>query len=965
MEQKPPATAAAARDEDGLLAGDLDLMEEFLDLADFWHHPAGGASSPTTATPFSPLFDIGSSLTTLTPPPQLAAAGEDDEAEMPWTIQTPATAAEEPTVKERLRRALDRMAARRGGGGGDGDGELLLQVWVPTRIGDRQVLTTCGQPFWLDRRNSRLASYRTVSMKYQFSADETARAGLGLPGRVFVGRVPEWTPDVRYFSTEEYPRVQHAQFFDIRGSVALPVFEPRSRACLGVVELVLTTQKINYSAEIENICDALKEVDLRSSDVSSDPRSKVVDASYQAIVPEIMDVLRAVCDTHNLPLAQTWIPCIFQSKSGTRHSDEKYNYCVSTVDEACYVRDRSVLGFHQACSEHHLFRGEGVVGRAFGTNEPCFSPDITAYGKTQYPLSHHAKLFSLRAAVAIRLRSVRTGSLDFVLEFFLPLKCIKTEEQRDMLNSLSNTIQQVCYTLRVVTAKELVDDERYEVSQPTRPEFYAKSVHENLDELCSGINVPGRTASVEASEEVSSWIASLVDAQNKGAKGEIDVDLPFEFSKQDDEGFSVTAGWHTSPVIAPEGSIFSGFKKDEDYDVKENTCSSDPSHSNSDKAVEKRRTKTEKTVSLQDLRKHFAGSLKEAAKNLGVCPTTLKRICRQHGINRWPSRKIKKVGHSLKKLQMVIDSVHGPDGTVQLSSLYENFTKTTWSERELQGDVNFPASEQNFQLEPSVPDRPCEGRFTSHTSGSNSLSPSCSQSSNSSLGCSSVPKPHQQHGSAPQLAVKQEISMDENHCSTLIKSTSHAEADLQMFVEERPATLFRSQSQVLLSEHIPTENILNLNVQKATSDSLKIKAIYREERCIFRLQPSWGFQKLKEEIVKRFGIAQDTHVDLKYLDDESEWVLLTCEADLLECIDVYKSATLHLVKLVCLDSGIAALSVSSPHLQVKSADVTLSCKPRWWNTQAPYLDTRLRCNPMDLPADVAVELRCVPESERK
>jgi hypothetical protein len=45
---------------------------------------------------------------------------------------------------------------------------------------------------------------------------------------------------------------------------------------------------------------------------------------------------------------------------------------------------------------------------------------------------------------------------------------------------------------------------------------------------------PARTASLETSEEVSSWIASLVCAQNKGVK-EMDGDLPFGFSKQDDE----------------------------------------------------------------------------------------------------------------------------------------------------------------------------------------------------------------------------------------------------------------------------------------------------------------------------------------------------------------------------------------------------------------------------------------------
>jgi hypothetical protein len=267
-----------------------------------------------------------------------------------------------------------------------------------------------------------------------------------------------------------------------------------------------------------------------------------------------------------------------------------------------------------------------------------------------------------------------------------------------------------------------------------------------------------------------------------------------------------------------------------------------------------------------------------------VCPTTLKRICRQHGINRWPSRKIKKVGHSLKKLQMVIDSVHGAEGTVQLGSLYENFTKTSLSERELQGDASYPMSEQKAHLEPSVPERQCEGRFTSHTS------PSGSQSSNSSQGCSSGSK-SQPHASAQQLAIKQEVSMEENQSFTMLKAASRAE--LHMHTEEVPVTL---SSQMLLSEQLPTENVSG--TQKFKPDSLKIKAMYGEERCVFRLQPSWGFDKLKEEIVRRFSIAKENSVDLKYLDDESEWVLLTCDADLMECIDVYKSSSARTVKVL-------------------------------------------------------------------
>lgn len=139
----------------------------------------------------------------------------------------------------------------------------LIQLWVPVDRGGKRVLTTKEQPFSHDPMCQRLAHYREISVNYQFSAEQedsnsNSKDLVGLPGRVFLGQVPEWTPDVRFFKNEEYPRVQHAQDCDVRGTLAIPVFEQGSKICLGVIEVVMTTQMVKLSPELDSICRALQ-----------------------------------------------------------------------------------------------------------------------------------------------------------------------------------------------------------------------------------------------------------------------------------------------------------------------------------------------------------------------------------------------------------------------------------------------------------------------------------------------------------------------------------------------------------------------------------------------------------------------------------------------------------------------------------------------------------------------------------
>ncbi|CAO2833729.1 unnamed protein product [Amaranthus hypochondriacus] len=762
------------------------------------------------------------------------------------------------TVMERLIKALRFIQESANGK------DLLVQIWVPVNRGGTKILTTVDQPFSVNSSSQQLASYRNISTSYEFAAEEDSGVSVGLPGRVFLGKVPEWTPDVRFFRVDEYPRVPYAQQCDVRGTLALPVFEQGSRNCLGVLEVVMTTQKINYRPELESVCRALEAVDLRScSEIPGPQKSKEVCSSYQVALPEIQEVIKTACNSHGLPLAQTWVSCIQQGKEGCRHSDENLSNCVSTVDSACFVANPCMQDFHEACSEHHLFKGQGVAGKAFMTNQPCFSEDITRFSKTEYPLSHHARMFGLCAAVAIRLRCIYTGNADFVLEFFLPADCRDPEEQKKMLTSLSIIIQRVCRSLRVVSDQEMVQ----ETSNPS-----------NKVTVISDDSPRKKLLKVENTVSGSSQEESCGTAVVERERNCI---IPM---LQEHQPRDVLAGKPSS-----QHQQYSNLKGSPGCSSMDYSAFGDGSFSTSGKSGEKKRAKAEKTITLDVLRQHFAGSLKDAARSIGVCPTTLKRICRQHGIKRWPSRKIKKVGHSLQKLQVVIDSVQGASGAFQIGSFYSNFPDLA--------SPNFsntsPFSTAKQHDPPQQTNKELEGTATSKSPSS-----SCSPSSSSSQCCSSgtQQQPSIWNGSGtedPQGGIT-------SHVCVLKRARS--EAELQNSSHGAKSIIMRSQSQISLVDHhnnadirppLPKSN--GMVVQ--TGDSWRVKVAYGEEKIRFRMLRSWRFNDLVQEVVNRFHIGDMSGYQLKYLDDDSEWVLLTCDADLEECVDICRSSQRQTIKL--------------------------------------------------------------------
>ncbi|CAN8274102.1 unnamed protein product [Cochlearia groenlandica] len=765
---------------------------------------------------------------------------------------------------------------------------VLAQVWAPVRKNGRDLLTTLGQPFILNPNGNGLNQYRMISLTYMFSVDSESDVELGLPGRVFRQKLPEWTPNVQYYSSKEFSRLDHALHYNVRGTLALPVFNLSGDACIGVVELIMTSEKIHYAPEVDRVCKALESVNLKSSEILDHQTTQICNESRQNALAEILEVLTVVCETHNLPLAQTWVPCqhgsVLANGGGLKKNCTSFDgscmgqVCMSTTDMACYVVDAHVWGFRDACLEHHLQKGQGVAGRAFLNGGSCFCRDITKFCKTQYPLVHYALMFKLTSCFAISLQSSYTGDDSYILEFFLPSSMTDSQDQDSLLGSLLVTMKEHFQSLRVASGVDFGEDD---------DKLSFEIIHALPD------------------KKIHSTIESIL--------------VPFS-------GFKSNT---TETLLVHQPAIQSSDPVNE----KTTMAAVNGVVKEKKKKTEKKRGKTEKTISLDVLQQYFTGSLKDAAKSLGVCPTTMKRICRQHGISRWPSRKIKKVNRSITKLKRVIESVQGTDGGfVDLSSMAVSSIPWTHSHTAAQ-PLNSPSGSK-------LPELPV----------TNNNSPNHWSSDHS---------PHKPNGS-PELPTnghKQSRTADESNAGT---PTSHGSCDGNQLDEakvrdqdplftvgesqglflppynrdhdESPASFSMTNKLLDTIDHfrgMPIEDagsskdlrnlcsssafmyaprneeaIANTTTTREPSGSetrtVTIKASYKEDLIRFRISSNSGILELKEQVAKRLKLDSATF-DIKYFDDDSEWVLIACDADLQDCLEIPRSSFTNIVRLMVHD----------------------------------------------------------------
>lgn len=105
---------------------------------------------------------------------------------------------------------------------------------------------------------------------------------------------------------------------------------------------------------------------------------------------------------------------------------------------------------------------------------------------------------------------------DFVLEFFLPKDCRDPEEQKQMHNSLCIVIQQACWSLHVDVDKELEEKIIFPIREPVIGSDGGLHKEETQRLLSSPTEEP--------SGQESSWIAHMIEAQQKGNGASVSLD---------------------------------------------------------------------------------------------------------------------------------------------------------------------------------------------------------------------------------------------------------------------------------------------------------------------------------------------------------------------------------------------------------------------------------------------------------
>ncbi|KAI8569805.1 hypothetical protein RHMOL_Rhmol02G0305100 [Rhododendron molle] len=524
--------------------------------------------------------------------------------------------------------------------------EALVQFWAPTRtLGGRTLLTLQNQPFAFGHTTNVLRSWlcdyrmgmcREYNNKFYADA-ESGEDQLGLPGRVFLNKLPEYTPHVEHYTLKEYPQLDLALRCGIYASWGLPVFEHSSHTCVGVFEIVCQYSAPLYDEKfLGRMYDIFQEFGLRCFDGYKHCKMQYGDKNEPltaAAFRELKMVYESVCKIHKLPLALTWVSC--RSCNDLLQSQFQCTVLEYRHKDDFDLRSWILWGFMKIIKFWHLRKGH-ITGRILPFPNLLYCSDVKQFSIAESPLVPYVRLCKLGGWFTMCLQSGYTGDELYVLEFFLPESDKNDENILTKLRSILGTMEEYFKTFKLASGQglgealsvEVIDFQNGQKSHSIQM-IPATRCIPGLDLFQDGgVMLEQDQQDQPSMDVINSGMYVVSEAQN--------YNLPILDSLQN--------GKVTKQVDSFDQQSMDPSSKEQ------NAATADQSIlvvSSSKKG--KRKTQDEEhkkagvriEVSLEEILKCSKMRREDAAKELKVSISTLKRVCRDFGIHRWPHRYIK------------------------------------------------------------------------------------------------------------------------------------------------------------------------------------------------------------------------------------------------------------------------------------------------------------------------------------
>ncbi|KAL8053604.1 hypothetical protein ABFX02_05G082400 [Erythranthe guttata] len=490
-------------------------------------------------------------------------------------------------------------------------GNYMIQFWAAEEEGEQvNYLITSDQPFAVvgDDLYKGYCWYRKQCLNYHRYNTE-----MGAVGRAYRSKHPEFSPDLRLYSTSEFQLRDHAAQCGLRGYMAIPIFDFNNKQhYYGVLEflsfgyhrmshisLFLLSKGFRSAHANHVLVSGILEseaANLRVSFQASHMQTDITDRRKLAL-REIKEALKVVIKIPQLHMVQVWATC-------TRCPSEK-DISLNCMELTDFMQELALEEsiYSTMLEFSHIHTRKGITGMVLASeNKSCFFRTSCHFSIVEQRLAHFTQNERIGSRFAICLQSTHTGNLVYVLEFFLNQGPGKYEYILSLLNFLIPILKRYLKSFTIASGQQLGDELAIEV-----PVFPGE------DELI---------------------LSEINGLQNK-----------FKFVPYSGREHQ-HSGHQQRPIIVVD-------------DTDSVTSTSQAEHLISSVAVNAKKIKKGKkmkktgrlNLTLEALKPHFGTKLKDVAKELGVSISTIKRTCREYGIDRWPCNENHKKNPSLFEVE--------------------------------------------------------------------------------------------------------------------------------------------------------------------------------------------------------------------------------------------------------------------------------------------------------------------------